>query len=67
MEDKVIVITGASSGIGESAARLLRAQGANVVVVGRSAKTAEVARELDSPYYLADFTSSTTCEDWRKS
>jgi NAD(P)-dependent dehydrogenase (short-subunit alcohol dehydrogenase family) len=56
MEDKVIVITGASSGIGESAARLLRAQGANVVVVGRSAKTAEVARELDSPYYLADFT-----------
>jgi NAD(P)-dependent dehydrogenase (short-subunit alcohol dehydrogenase family) len=56
MTDKVIVITGASDGIGAAAARLLHAQGAQVVIVGRSPeKTEQVARALDAPYYLADF------------
>jgi NADP-dependent 3-hydroxy acid dehydrogenase YdfG len=35
IEGKVIVITGASSGLGEAAARLLSAQGANVVLGAR--------------------------------
>ena len=56
MSDKVIVITGASDGIGEAAARSLKAQGTHVVLVGRSPeKTKKVASELDAPYYLADF------------
>src|SRR5208283_2113543 len=56
MKDKVIIITGASDGIGAAAARLLKAQGAHVVIVGRSPqKTEKVASELNVPYYLADF------------
>ncbi len=58
MKDKVVVITGASDGIGAEAARSLSAQGAHVVVVGRSEqKTVSIARELNAPYYLADFAS----------
>jgi NAD(P)-dependent dehydrogenase (short-subunit alcohol dehydrogenase family) len=56
MKDRVVVITGASDGVGEAAARLLKAQSARVVIVGRSPeKTKKVACELDAPYYLADF------------
>jgi NAD(P)-dependent dehydrogenase (short-subunit alcohol dehydrogenase family) len=56
MRDKVILITGASDGIGAAAARLLKAQGAQVVIVGRSPqKTEKVANELNAPHYLADF------------
>ena len=33
IEGKVVVITGASSGLGEATARLLSAQGASVVLV----------------------------------
>ncbi len=57
VSDKVAVITGSSDGIGAAAARLLKAQGAQVAIVGRSPqKTKEVANELNAPYYLADFT-----------
>lgn len=35
IEGKVVVITGASSGLGEATARLLSAQGANVVLGAR--------------------------------
>jgi NAD(P)-dependent dehydrogenase (short-subunit alcohol dehydrogenase family) len=53
---KVIIVTGASDGIGEAAARLLKAKGENVVIVGRSPdKTGKVARELNVPFYLADY------------
>lgn len=56
MTDRVVVITGASDGIGAAAARQLKVQGDRVVIVGRSAqKTEHVARELDAPFYLADF------------
>jgi NAD(P)-dependent dehydrogenase (short-subunit alcohol dehydrogenase family) len=54
---KTIVITGASDGIGAAAARELHRRGHQVVIVGRSkAKTEAVARELDAPHFLADFT-----------
>ena len=57
VKDKVIVITGASDGIGAAAAQLLKAQGAQVVIVGRSPqKTKKMAHLLDAPSYLADFT-----------
>lgn len=55
--DKVVVITGASDGIGAAAARRLHADGHTVVVVGRSAeKTRAVATELNVDSYVADFT-----------
>ncbi|MFD2794972.1 SDR family NAD(P)-dependent oxidoreductase [Promicromonospora vindobonensis] len=56
-DNKVIVITGASDGIGAAAARQLHAAGHTVVVVGRSVeKTRAVAGELDVDSYVADFT-----------
>jgi NAD(P)-dependent dehydrogenase (short-subunit alcohol dehydrogenase family) len=61
---KTVVITGASDGIGAVAAKNLAAQGANVVIVGRSAdKLARVAAAMradsgrDAISLTADFTS----------
>jgi NAD(P)-dependent dehydrogenase (short-subunit alcohol dehydrogenase family) len=56
LEAKVILITGGSDGIGAAAAGLLKAQGAQVAIVGRSPqKTEKVASELNIPHYIADF------------
>ncbi|MEU6646925.1 SDR family NAD(P)-dependent oxidoreductase [Saccharomonospora sp. NPDC046836] len=56
-DNKVVVITGASDGIGAAAARRLHADGHAVVVVGRSVeKTRAVAAELKVDSYVADFT-----------
>jgi NAD(P)-dependent dehydrogenase (short-subunit alcohol dehydrogenase family) len=53
---KTIVLTGASDGIGASAARLLHAEGHRVVLVGRSpGKTEDVAGPLAADWYTADF------------
>ncbi|TJZ95495.1 SDR family NAD(P)-dependent oxidoreductase [Actinacidiphila oryziradicis] len=55
---KVIVVTGASDGIGAAGARQLHKAGHAVVIVGRSAeKTQAVAGELGGDHFLADFTS----------
>ena len=49
IQDKVVVITGASSGLGEAAARLLLAQGARVVLGARRADRIEaLANELSA-------------------
>jgi NAD(P)-dependent dehydrogenase (short-subunit alcohol dehydrogenase family) len=56
-ERRVVVVTGASDGIGAAASRILAGQGHNVVVVGRSpAKTRAVAAEAGAEYHIADFT-----------
>jgi NAD(P)-dependent dehydrogenase (short-subunit alcohol dehydrogenase family) len=56
-EAKVIVVTGASDGIGAAAARRLHRDGHQVVVVGRSpGKTQAVAGEIGADHYVADFT-----------
>ncbi len=55
-ERKVAIITGASDGIGAQAARQLGRDGWTVAIVGRSPqKTAAIARELNAPFYVADF------------
>jgi len=53
---RTIVITGASDGIGASAARRLHQSGDKIVVIGRSqSKTAAVAAELDADHFVVDF------------
>jgi NAD(P)-dependent dehydrogenase (short-subunit alcohol dehydrogenase family) len=53
---KTVVITGASSGIGAAAARMLHALGAEVHVLGRSPeRTAELAAEVGTEPIVADF------------
>lgn len=55
---KVVVITGASDGIGAAAARELHRRGAEVVPVGRSPeKTRAIAAELGVEPLVADFAS----------
>jgi len=50
------VITGASSGIGRAAAKMLHSLGHDIVVVGRDpARTAAVARAVDGDSFVADF------------
>ncbi|GAB6899170.1 SDR family NAD(P)-dependent oxidoreductase [Kineosporia succinea] len=57
MTSRTIIITGASDGIGAAAARRLRGQGENVVIVGRNPRrTNAIADELGAPRHLADFT-----------
>jgi len=52
IRDRVIIVTGASSGIGLATARLLAQQGAKVALVARSqGRLAKLSREL--PYSLA--------------
>jgi NAD(P)-dependent dehydrogenase (short-subunit alcohol dehydrogenase family) len=56
MTARTIVITGASDGIGASAARTLAKAGERIVVVGRSpGKTQAVAEEIGADYFVCDF------------
>ena len=63
MSGKVVIITGASSGVGEAAARAFARSGATVVLAARSApKIAELAKELGG---LAVPTDVTRLDDLR--
>src|SRR5512133_564318 len=56
MNERTIVITGASDGIGAAAARALGIAGDRVVIVGRSPqKTEAIAAELGVDHFVADF------------
>ncbi|MFM9281300.1 SDR family NAD(P)-dependent oxidoreductase [Paenibacillus jiagnxiensis] len=57
LKGKIIVVTGASSGVGAAAAKKLFERGAQVIPVGRSIqRTEKIAKELGVKPYTADFT-----------
>lgn len=48
LKDKIVIVTGASSGVGEAAARAFARQGATVVLAARSAQTIrKLAQEIE--------------------
>lgn len=52
MNEKTVIVTGASSGIGKAAAEQLKAKGTNVVIIGRAPeRTKAVGEALNAPYY----------------
>lgn len=56
MTGKIVVVTGASAGIGESAAQIFHELGATVIVVGRSPeRTRAVAETIGATAVIADF------------
>jgi NAD(P)-dependent dehydrogenase (short-subunit alcohol dehydrogenase family) len=59
LRDKVCVVTGASSGIGLETSRRLAAEGAQVLMVGRTADRLEAAAaEIGADYVAADVTDA---------
>jgi NAD(P)-dependent dehydrogenase (short-subunit alcohol dehydrogenase family) len=56
LRSRVVVITGASSGIGAAAARKAHARGARVIVVGRNpGRTARAGADLGVPAVVGDY------------
>ncbi len=57
LQDRTIIITGGSSGVGAAAARILAREGARLVITGRSDATDQVAEEVGADPYRVDFSS----------
>ena len=66
MPDRVVLITGASSGIGEALARLLAGQGAAVALVGRRADALDRVASECGPEALAIVADVTRRDDVRR-
>ena len=68
LQDKTIIITGASSGIGAAAARLFAGEGANIVLgARREAELSKVAEQIaqsngKAVFLAGDVTESTYCQ-----
>ena len=66
VEDKVIIVTGGSSGFGFEAAKLLVELNAKVVIVARTAANLEKAeKEINSPNLISVAADVTQLEDWQ--
>ncbi|MGB8391913.1 SDR family NAD(P)-dependent oxidoreductase [Mycobacterium sp.] len=65
LQDKVMLVTGASSGLGAETARLLSRQGATVFVIGRDTRRlAEVFTDVEHGAYASvDVASAQACRD----
>ncbi len=65
LQDKVVLVTGASSGLGAQTARLLSRQGATVFGIGRDVgRLAEVFAEIECGSYASlDIASAQACRD----
>ncbi|WP_322763513.1 SDR family oxidoreductase [Staphylococcus epidermidis] len=69
VKEKVAVVTGASSGIGEAIAKKLSQQGASIVLVGRNEQRLnEIAQQLNNPAKVvtADVTVKSNIDDMLK-
>lgn len=63
LRSKVIIITGASSGIGKATAELLRKKGATLVLVSRHVeKTAKMTKNKRQLILIADVVSESDCQ-----
>ena len=64
LDGKVAIVTGATGGIGEATAKLFLAEGASVMLVGRSAEKLKATRErLETENNLADFVADAADEE----
>ncbi|MDU1489463.1 MAG: SDR family oxidoreductase [Staphylococcus epidermidis] len=69
LKEKVAVVTGASSGIGEAIAKKLSQQGTSIVLVGRNEQRLnEIAQQLNTPAKVvsADVTVKSNIDDMLK-
>ncbi len=64
LKNKIILITGSSSGIGAATARLAKGYGANVILHGRneSEDLKNLAKELECEYIFCDITDKASVE-----
>ena len=66
VKDKVIVITGGSSGFGLESARLLLELGSKVIITGRNLEKLKLAKQdLSSENLLTVQADATSTEDWK--
>lgn len=64
MADRLVVVTGASSGIGEATVRLLRSQGMAVIAVARRAERLHaLAKETGCEYVVADLATAAGADE----
>ena len=66
VQDKVVIITGGSSGFGLEAARILLGMGAKVAITGRNAeRLAAAEKDLAGDQLLAVQADACCTDDWR--